>query len=393
MIVLRNARVIPELTPGFNDDRADIIIEDDKIADIVTAKTANGETVFDMTESTVIPGLIDAHVHLDLCGMDTFEENVQPDSFRVVRALRLAMDNLRKGYTTVRDLGDRNDIVISLANAVSQDLVMAPDILASGKIISPTESGNDFFGTMYLEADSPMEFRKAVRTQYQAGADWIKVMATGAVMNPGGDPGAPIIMEDEMRAVCEAADYVNRPVAVHCHGANGVKIAIRAGVRTIEHSSIMDDECIRMYLATDKSFPIPTISPMKNFLEFSEDKPAHYVEKAKRLFSSLLESMRAANKAGVKLGWGTDAGVYVGSHGNGIYEFRARVNDLEFTPLECLIQATKNNAEILQIDDSVGTLAVGKKANILAVRGEPDKDINALEDITLVLKGGRVVKD
>ena len=149
MIVLRNARVIPELTPGFNDDRADIIIEDDKIADIVPAKTANGETVFDMTESTVIPGLIDAHVHLDLCGMDTFEENVQPDSFRVVRALRLAMDNLRKGYTTVRDLGDRNDIVISLANAVSQDLVMAPDILASGKIISPTESGNDFFGTMY----------------------------------------------------------------------------------------------------------------------------------------------------------------------------------------------------------------------------------------------------
>lgn len=308
-----------------------------------------------------------------------------------MRALKLAKDNLKKGYTTLRDLGDRNDITISLSNAIEEGLVMGPDILPSGRIISPTESGNDFFGSMYYEADSPMEFRKAVRKQYQAGAKWIKIMATGAVMNPNGDPGAAIIMEDELCAVCETAAYVNLPVAVHCHGASGIKMAIRSGVRTVEHSTIMDDECIRMYLASDQTFPIPTFSPLTNFLEFSEGKPKHYVEKAEKLIKILHESMRAAKEAGVKMGWGTDAGVYVDSHGDGIYEFRARVRDGGFSPLECLIQATKNNAEILQIEDIVGTLEIGKRANILAVRGMPDQNIDALTDVALVLKRGKIV--
>lgn len=323
--------------------------------------------------------------------MDVFEENVQPDAYRAMRALKLAQDNLMKGYTTVRDLGDRSNIVLYMAKAVKDGLVTAPDILASGKIITPTECGNEYFGDMYLEADSPMEFRKAVRTQYQLGADWIKVMATGAVMNPGGSPGAPIIMEDEMRAVCETADYVGRPVSIHCHGVDGTKMAIRCGVRTVEHSSIMDDECIRMYLASDRTFPIPTLSPMTNFVEFSEGKPKHYVDKAVAMREKMVESMRAAYKAGVKMGWGTDAGVYTGSHGNGIYEFRIRVKDLEFTPKDCLIQATKNNAEILLIDDEVGTIEVGKKANIVAFKGNPDEDIEALNDVAVVIKGGKVV--
>ena len=391
MTILRNARVIPELTPGYNDIYADIVVDGGRIVEILPPKTAQGDDVLDMTENTVIPGLIEAHLHLDLTGGDVYEENVLPDAYRVVTALKLAQDNLRKGYTTVRDLGDRSDIVLNMAKAVNAGLVMGPDILASGKIITPTECGNEYFGDMYLEADSPMEFRKAVRTQYQKGADWIKVMATGAVMNPGGTPGAPIIMEDEMRAVCETAAYVGKPVAIHCHGAAGTKMAIRCGVRTVEHSSIMDDECIRMYLASDQTFPIPTLAPMTNFIEFSEGKPKHYVEKAKQMRSHMVEGMRAAYKAGVKMGWGTDAGVYVGSHGDGIYEFRIRVNDLEFTPKDCLIQATKNNAEILMIDDQVGTIEVGKKANLAAFKGNPDEDINALEDVALVMKGGTVV--
>lgn len=391
MTILRNARVIPELTPEHNDRFADIVVDGGRIVEILPPKTAKGDNVLDMTGNTVIPGLIEAHLHLDLTGENVYEENVLPDAYRVVSAMKLAQDNLRKGYTTVRDLGDRNDIVLHMARAVNAGLVVGPEILASGKIITPTESGNDYFGDMYLEADSPMEFRKAVRTQYQKGADWIKVMATGAVMNPGGDPGSPIIMEDELRAVCETAAYVGKPVSVHCHGAAGTKMAIRCGVRTVEHSSIMDDECIRMYLASGKTFPIPTMAPMTNFIEFSEGKPKFYVDKAKRIRSDMVEGMRAAYKAGVKMGWGTDAGVYVGSHGEGIYEFRIRVRDLEFTPKDCLIQATKNNAEILMIDDQVGTIEVGKKANLAAFKGNPDEDINALEDVALVMKGGSVV--
>lgn len=391
MIVLRNARVVNELTPGYEDTYADIVIDGEKIVDILPPKTAKGGEVMDMTGNTVIPGLIEAHLHLDLWGSDVFEENVMSEAYRTMRALKLAQDDLRKGFTTVRDLGDRANNVISLARAIDEKLVMGPDVLPSGMIITPTESGNDFFGDMYLEADSPMEFRKAVRRQYQLGAQWIKVMATGAVMNPGGTPGAPIIMEDELRAVCETADFVKRPVSIHCHGTEGIKMGIRCGVRTIEHSSIMDDECIRMYLATDKTFPIPTMAPMVNFVEFSEGKPKHYVEKAAQIKGSLIEGLRAAREAGVKMGFGSDAGVYAGSHGDEIYEFRARVREVGFTPLECLIQATKNNAEILQIDDSVGTLEVGKKANLAVFAGNPDEDIEVLNAVALVIKGGKVV--
>lgn len=391
MKILRNARVIPELTPEFDGKYADIVINEDEIVEILPAKTAQGGEVLDMTGNTVIPGLIEAHLHLDLWGTDVFEENVMTEAYRTMRALKLAQDDLRKGFTTVRDLGDRGNNVISLAHAIDEGLVMGPDVIPSGMIITPTESGNDFFGAMYAEADSPVEFRKAVRRQYQLGAQWIKVMATGAVMNPGGTPGAPIIMEDELKAVCETADYIHRPVAIHCHGTDGIKMGIRCGVRTIEHSSVMDDECIRMYLESDKTFPVPTVAPVLNFVEFSENKPRHYVENAKKIKKSLIEGLRAAYKAGVKMGFGSDAGVYVGSHGDEIYEFRGRVNELGFSPLDCLIQATKNNAEILMIDDKVGTLKVGKKANIVAFAGNPDEDINVLNDVSLVIKGGQIV--
>ena len=384
--------MVPELTEGYEGKTGDIVIENGLIQEIKPAKTASGENVIDMTDKTVIPGLIEGHLHLDLSGMDTFEENVQADAYRTMRALSLAQDNLRKGYTTVRDVGDRNNIVIGLAQAIREGMVMGPDILASGRILSPTEAGNEFFGSMYVEADSPMEFVKAVRRQYQLGADWIKIMGTGAVMNPGGEPGNPIIFEDELKAACEAADYVGLPVAVHCHGTEGIKMCIRCGVRTVEHSSIMDDECIRMYKATDKTFPMPTMSPMVNFTEFPEGKPKHYVEKARTLVAKMIEGLNALREAEIKIGWATDAGVYEGSHGNGIYEFRARVNLAGFTPLECLIQATKNNAEILNIADSVGTIAPGKKANLVAYNGNPDENVEILNDVYMVLKGGIIVR-
>ncbi|MFI3172901.1 MAG: amidohydrolase family protein, partial [Eubacteriales bacterium] len=269
--------------------------------------------------------------------------------------------------------------------------VVGPDIMPSGRILTPTEMGNNFFGDLYLEADSPMEFRKAVRVQYQAGAQFIKIMGTGAVMNPGGTPGAAIIMEDELQAACDAAKFLNLHVAVHCHGTDAIKMCVRCGVRTVEHSSIMDEECIQMYLNTTESYPMLTLAPLTNFIEFPEGRPEHYVSKAKAMRDIQIEGAKAVYAAGVKIGWGTDAGVYEGSHGDGIYEFRARVRDAGYSPLDCLIQATKNNAEILMIDDKVGTLEVGKKANILAVKGNPDEDIEKLTNVELVLKAGKKV--
>lgn len=392
MLVLRNARLIPELTEGYEYSTGDIVISDGIIQEILPPKTAVGDEVLDMTDKTVIPGLIEAHLHLDLSGTSVFEENVLDDAYRTMRALKLAQDNLRMGYTTVRDLGDRNNITLGIAKAIDEGLVMGPDVLTSGRILSPTEAGNEFFGDMYVEADSPAEYRKAVRRQYQLGANWIKVMGTGAIMNPGAVPGKPIIFEDELKAACEAAAYVDMPVAVHCHGTDGIKMCIRNGVRTVEHSSIMDDECIRMYKESDQTFMIPTIGVPISFVEFDHNFPKHYVEKSKKVVGVLVEGMRAAREAGVKMGWGTDAGVYEGSHGNGLYEFRVRVERIGFTPLETLLQATKYNAEILKIDDTVGTIKVGKRANLVAYDGNPDENIEVLSQVYLVLKKGNIVK-
>ena len=391
MLVLKNARILPELTEGFDGSAADIVIDNGIIQEIRPAGTVAAAESYDMTGKAVIPGLIEAHLHLDLSGMNTFEENVQPDAYRTMRAVKLAQDNLRMGYTTVRDVGDRNNIVISVAKAFDEGMVQGPTVLPSGKIISPTEAGNEFFGDMYLEADSPDEFRKAVRTQYQAGAKWIKIMGTGAMMNPGATPGVPIIMEDELKAACEMAAFVNRPVSVHCHGSEGIKMCIRNGVRTIEHSSIMDDECIRMYKAQDQSYMIPTLSAPFSFVEMPELVPSFMTEQAKKVQKILTEGMIAAYEAGIKMGWGTDAGVYEGSHGNGIYEFRIRVNKLGMKPIDTLLQATKWNSEILYIDDKVGTIKEGKCADLVALNGKPDEDIEALADVACVLKNGRLV--
>lgn len=391
MIVLRNARVLPELTEEYSGDRADIVIEDGLIQEVKPPKTVDGGEVLDMSDMTVLPGLIEAHLHLDLKGTNTFEENVQPDAYRSMTALKLAQDNLRKGYTTVRDLGDRNNIVIDVARAAREGVAVAPNILASGKIMSPTEKGNDFFGSMYLEADSVDEIRKAVRTQYQRGADWIKIMGTGAIMNPGAEPGVPIITEEELKAACDMATFVHLPVSVHCHGTDGIKMCIRSGVRTIEHSTIMDDECLRMYKESKQSFMIPTLSAPHSFLDWPEGMPKHYIEKSKKIVKVLDEGIREAYLQGIKMGWGTDAGVYEGSHGNGIYEFRIRVNRLGMKPKDTLIQATKNNAEILMIDDKVGTIRPGKKADLAIFSGNPDEDIEVLNDIALVIKDGKKV--
>ena len=391
MVVLKNARILPELTEGFDGDRADIVIENGLIQEIKAPGTVAAADAYDMTGKTVIPGLIEAHLHLDLCGMNTFEENVQPDAYRVMRAVKLAQDNLRMGYTTVRDVGDRNNIIISVARAFDEGMVMGPTVLASGKIISPTEAGNEFFGDMYLEADSPEEYRKAVRTQYQVGAKWIKIMGTGAMMNPGATPGVPIIMEDELKAACDTAKFVNRPVAVHCHGTDGIKMCIRCGVRTIEHSSIMDDECIRMYKAQDQTFMIPTLSAPFSFIEMPELVPEFMTKQATKVVKILSEGMIAAYEAGIKMGWGTDAGVYEGSHGNGLYEFRIRVNKLGMKPIDTLLQATKYNSEILYIDDKVGTIKEGKVADLVAYDGASDQDIEVLGDVACVFKNGRLV--
>lgn len=391
MLVLQNSRVLSELTPQFKGNCADIVIDGDRIVDILPAGSATVGEIINVNGKTVLPGFIDAHVHLDLSGMDTWEENAQSDAFRVLRAVSLAKNNLRKGFTTLRDLGDRNNIIIDLSNAVKEGFVIAPDILASGVIISPTERGNNFFEGMYAEADGKYEVIKAVRKQVQIGASWIKYMGTGAIMNPGGEPGASIYSQEEVDAIVHTADMLRMPVSVHCHGKSGIIAAIKAGVRTVEHATIMDQDTVDMLKKSSRTYIIPTATPTAYWTTMEGKFPEHYVAKSKKIFEIMVNSYTIAYKSGLKMGFGTDAGVYDGSHGNNSYEFKVRCKYMGMKPIDVLLQATKYNAEILMINNEVGTLEVGKKANIVVINGNPDEDIYAVDNVALVIKDGKKV--
>lgn len=390
MLVLQNGRVLPELTPQFDGEYADIVLENGRLADIQPAGSVKTGEIVDVGGKTVLPGFIDAHVHLDLSGMNTWEENAYPDAFRAVRAISLAQSSLKRGFTTLRDVGDRNNIIIDLSNAVKNGYVTAPDILASGMILSPTESGNNFFGGMYHEADGRYEVAKAVRKQVQRGAGWIKYMGTGSIMNPGDEPGAAIYTQEEVDAIVQTADMLNIPVAGHCHGTRGIVIAINAGVRTIEHASILDQEAVDLLKVSTRTYIIPTMLPQVYFTT-RDDIPEHYVKKSRKMFDTMVNSFTMAYKNGLKIGFGTDAGVCLGSHGDNSFEFKVRCKYSGIRPIDVLIQATRNNSEILMIDDEVGTLEAGKKANIVVIDGRPDEDIETVDNVAMVIKDGKLV--
>jgi len=244
---------------------------------------------------------------------------------------------------------------------------------------------------MYVESDGRDEIMKNVRKQIQRGADWIKYMSTGAVMNPGGEPGAPIYTQDEVYALCEAASLKGTPVVCHAHGTTGMIYAIKAGVRTIEHASIVTDEVIDMMLNNDYTYLVPTLTPFSHWAEAEGDYPKHYIEKSKKIFSLQVESTIKAYKAGVRMGLGSDAGVYVGSHGDNTFELKARVKYAKIKPLDVLIQATKVNSEMLFISDKVGTIEADKKANLVLIDGKPDENIDDVDNVNIVIKNGKII--
>ena len=391
MLVLKNARVLPELTVGCQGDRADIVIEGERIVEVLPAGEGAGKDVVDVEGRLLLPGLIDAHVHLDLCGMSTWEENEQPDTLRVLRGVSLAKASLKKGFTTLRDCGDRNNIIIDLARAIKEGYIEGPDILAAGMIITPTESGNEYFKGMYAESDGRDEIAKNVRKQIQRGADWIKYMGTGAVMNPGGEPGSPVYTEEEVNALCIAASLRGIPVVCHAHGTDGMIYAINNGVRTIEHASMVTDEVVELLLKKEHTYIVPTLTPSARWFEAEEDYPQHYIEKARKIFDMEVESVKKAYEAGIKIGLGSDAGVYANSHGDNSFELKARVKYTGLKPIDVLIQATKTNAEMLMIEDQVGTIQTGKKANLVIIDGNPVENIMDIDNVVMVIKDGKIV--
>lgn len=393
-MILRNCSLLSELVEGYEGTSADILIEGEEIKGIYPCGELKMESYdeVDMNNQYVLPGLFDMHVHLTLSAGDTLIDSNKTPVQLAIDGYKFALDSLKRGFTTLRDVGASNKVVISIRDSINAKKLLGPNIFASGRIITPTESGNDFFQGMYLEVDNADNMAGAVRSVIKDGADFIKLMGTGAIMNPGGVPGQSICFDEEYEAIVRAAKFKNTYVAVHCHGTEAMKSAIKAGCRTIEHASIMDDEVLEM-LENYETYIVPTLSVVTSLLQDLPESSKHMRAKAEAVLKKTLDGITKAYKKGLKIGFGTDQGVTGLYHGDNGKEFELRHDLINMDNIDIIKQATINSAEIMGVDDRLGTIKVGKIADLISVNGNPLKDISVLRNsVTNVIKTGVLVK-
>lgn len=377
-------------------DQAALLIN----GDIIEAVGAKNETpvpaeaeVIDVQGKYLLPGLIDTHIHMDLHGMaDTFQENLVEDKFRTLRTAKEMEDTLRAGFTTIRNVGSVNYIDFAVKAGIEQGLVKGPRVLTSGRAISMTCSGTEYFAGFYRLADGPQECLKAAREQLKEGADLLKVMATGAIMNPGGIPGAPQLDVDEIKAVVDEGAKLGKHTAAHAHGAQGIINAVLAGVRTIEHGTMADDVAISM-MADKGVFLVPTLVVHECWINHrkNRDVPEFMLEKSRSIEQQGRKVLHKAIAAGVRIAMGTDAGTNFNYHGKNSGEIIAYVKHGFMTPMEALQSATQTAAAAIEMDQQLGTLEKGKFADCLVLENNPLEDITGLSDpqnISMVIKGG-----
>jgi len=352
--------------------------------------------IYNLDGKFVIPGLIDTHIHLDMHGMaDTYHESLVEDKLRTIRATIEMGNTIRAGITTVRNAGSANYIDIAVRKAVEEDLIVGPRILASGKIICMHSAGNEYFEGLYYEADGVDENRKAAREQLKQGADLLKVMATGAIMNPGSVPGAPQLDEDEIRAVVKEGKKVGKHTAAHAHGAKGIKNAVAAGVRTIEHGTLADAEALQMMLEKGV-FLTSTLS--SNFWMLNarsrKEVPQFMSEKAEEVAKIRRENLHRAIDMGVKVMMGTDAGTPYNFHGRNAMELAQYVKHGVMDEMDAIIASTRTAADGIGLLDQIGTLEKNKYADCVVLRENPLENIESiasLENIYLVFKEGDLI--
>ncbi|MDA0986192.1 MAG: amidohydrolase family protein [Bacteroidetes bacterium] len=382
-----------------------ILIELDKIKDVGTleniSKKINSDTkIIDLTNYTVMPGFIDCHTHIT--GQP---ENYLDDIFRkspidaAISAHIYAKKTIDAGFTTIRDLGAGEYVDVSLKKAIDAGKIIGPRMQVATLSVGATGGHGDLTGfSPYISfnnfsgvADGVDQIKKLIRTEIKNGADVIKMIATAGVLSEEESVGAPQYSQEEMNAIVEEAKMWDKKVAAHAHGAEGIKRAIKSGVASIEHGSLIDDEGIRL-MKQNGTFLVADIYNDDYILsEFTKlGYPQKIIEKERSIGKLQRENFQKAVKAGVKIAYGTDAGVY--PHGWNAKQFSHMVK-WGLTPIEAIQSATINAAELLGWQDKIGTIEQNKFADIIAVKGSPLENISILENICFVMKGGVVVKN
>ncbi|MGH6651463.1 MAG: amidohydrolase family protein [Sphingopyxis sp.] len=404
--VITAAHYVDVLTGKTIDFPAIFVGPDGRITGIADARTVRwGSDVkhIDLGNRTLLPGLIDMHVHIDgpadIGGYNGLEFT---DSFWGMTAVKNARDMLDAGFTTIRNVGssERNDI--GLKQAIEAGYAVGPRIIGAGYALGATGGHCDstFFPPSFEKddakkegiGDTPDELRYQVRRQRKYGAEVIKVCATGGVFSRNTEPGQQQLSEAELKAIADEAHQWGLQVAAHAHGASGIRAAIGAGIDTIEHASLVDDEGIRMAVARKR--PVWFSMDIYN-TDYTQAEGAKNgvlednLRKDREIAQAQRDNFRKAHKAGVRMVFGSDAGVM--PHGLVGGQFKIMVQ-YGMTPLEAIQAATRNAAEALTREKDVGAIAVGRYADIIAVDGDPLADVRELESVDAVVKGGVLVK-
>jgi imidazolonepropionase-like amidohydrolase len=402
-VVVTADRMVDVLTGRVVEEPV-VVITDGRIASVVGRGGARpfipaGARRIDLPGKTLLPGLIDMHVHLDSNPRYGGYSGLQfTDMFWVAQGVRNARDMLDAGFTTVRNVGSDNYADVGYKQAIDEGLMTGPRIVPAAHALGATGGHCDqtylppsFAARGKAVGDGAQELRTRVREQRKYGAEVIKVCATGGVFSRNTEPGQQQLSEEELRAIADEAHQWGLKVAAHAHGAAGIKAAIRAGIDTIEHASLIDAEGIR--LARERG----TFLAMDIFnTEYTQAEGAKNgvlednLRKDREIAQLQRDNFRAAHRAGVRMVFATDAGVM--PHGSAGGQFRWMVQ-YGMSPMEAIQSATRNAAQALGREKDVGAIAVGRFADMIAVDGDPLADVRQLEDVDVVIKGGVVVKE
>ena len=414
---IRAGRLLDPSTGGIVRDQV-ILVENGKITSVgPSVAIPKGAAVVDLSQKTVLPGLFDVHTHLCLNlktqGGNGLQEllhsllaatAIETTAYRALEGAANARDMLRSGFTTVRDVGSSDYLDVGLRNGIRNGDVPGPRMLVTVHALGATGGHCDhedgyregIFGHESSPLDGvingPDQARYAVRLDHKYGADMIKVCASGGVLSPTDDVDTPQLTQEELNAIVDEAHALRRKTAAHAHGAEAAKRAIRAGIDSIEHGSFLDDEALDM-MKQRGTYLVPTLMAIQGIQEKFDRgvyMPPAIEAKARAAIAAIHITFQHALAKGVKIGLGTDAGVY--PHGRNAEEFHQMV-DLGMKPVDALKAGTSSDAELLGLADKIGTLESGKLADIVAVPGDPTQNIRQVEKVFFVMKEGAIFRN